>query len=726
MRCATLLLLFGSLAWGQVDFVQEVHPLLMARCADCHSGPGAQANLRVEDKAGWIRVKDRLVAKVRGQDGMRMPPNGASLSAAQIAVLERWVAEGLPWTDTGSRKSTWKAPLTPRTVVVSGKRHPIDELLGGSFDAPVAADVFIRRVYLDLWGVAPTPEQLASARSLDRGALIDSLLAAREPFAAHWISFWNDLLRNDQRAYHGDPSKPYTAWLRDALTANAPYDEMVRNLVNPVPNIGPEGFLAGVNWRGDVNASQLPHMQAAQNTAQVFLGVNLKCASCHDSFVNRYKLRESYGMAAIFAAEPELELVRCDVKTGQRQAALFLFPELGKVPAGSITERRAAAASLFTKRENGRLARTFVNRIWGRLFGWAIVEPVDDMDAEPKYPDVLDWLAEDFASSGYDVNHLLRTILTSRAWQQPAGEAAGAKPRRPLPRRLTAEQILDTLSSATGEWRVLQGDKTARRVREWEGKASPLSRALGRPIRDQVYTTRATEFSTLQALEVVNGATLQRSLDRGARRLLGTLPDAPAPIYASGTLRRGSAEFAVPLNGVAETWLLVTDAGSYDPDRTLAGWYGLSFDGRPERPAAGAESRTLVSDKTEYAGADVIPFGKPVLLKPENGAKWLRGRVVIDDVGRLSDVNSAVRFYVFPKAPDLNLLTPIEGTSPMPLPGVESASDALVNRLFLQLLGRLPVAAERSMARDAVARGEAGLSDLLWVLALHPEFQYVR
>ena len=87
-------------------------------------------------------------------------------------------------------------------------------------------------------------------------------------------------------------------------------------MVNPVEKSDPDGFLIGVNWRGDINASQTPYMQAAQNTAQIFLGINLKCASCHDSFINRYKLRESYGMAALFTPQSRLELVRCDVKTG--------------------------------------------------------------------------------------------------------------------------------------------------------------------------------------------------------------------------------------------------------------------------------------------------------------------------------------------------------------------------------------------------------------------------
>lgn len=721
---ALVFLIVAAPMFGMVDFASEVHPILASRCAGCHSGAEAQAGLRVDDHAGWLRVRTKLIGKVKGNgpDGMRMPPAGDPLSAAQIAVLERWVEAGMPWTATASRAlSTWVAPLAPRKVRISGEGNPIDRLLGGPFRPSVSNAIFARRVYLDFWGIAPTQEQIAAAETMERGALVDQLLANREMFAGHWISFWNDLLRNDIRAYHGDSAKPYTPWLKKALTQNMPYDEMVRQLVNPVGPDAPAGFLIGVNWRGDVNASQLPHMQAAQNTAQVFLGVNLKCASCHDSFVNKYKLRESYGMAAIFAEKPQLELVRCDVKTGEMHGPQFLFPSLGTIPPNaSLAERRAAAASLFTSPSNGRLARTFVNRIWGRLFGRAIVEPVDDMDAKPFNEDLLDWLAADFAEHGYDVNRLLRTIVMSRAWQQPAAPQTDSQFRGPVPRRLTAEQFLDTLSAVTGEWRLLQNDTGARMAREWEFKSTPLSRAMGRPIRDQVYTTRPDAASTLQALELVNGPTLALAIRRGAQRLTGTLPEAPAALFDSKVLKRGATAIDVDVTGLSEVWLLAEDAGSYDPDRTVAGWAALAIDGSPVRPVSGFEVRTLTVDGSAHTGVVITPFGKAVLLPVPPGGKRLHATLAIDDAGRSSDVNAAARFYLFPRVPDRNLLARVTEPLPVPLQPVERDRARLTRRLFWQVLGREPSAAEKKLA------GEAELEDLLWILLLHPEFQYVN
>jgi hypothetical protein len=716
------LVLLGSVAaFGQVDFASEVHPLLAARCASCHSGTGAQAGLRVDERAGFVRVRSKLIGKVRGTEGMRMPPSGAPLTAAEIAILERWVAEDLPWTDMKARGvSKWVAPLAHRSVAVKGTGNPIDILLGGTFRAPVSDAVFAHRAYLDIWGVAPSYEQISAAKGVDRGAFIDRLLADREMFAGHWMSFWNDMLRNDLRAYHGDTAKPYTPWLLKALRSNMPYDEMVRQLINPVGPDAPAGFLVGVNWRGDVNASQLPHMQAAQNTAQVFLGVNLKCASCHDSFINKYKLRESYGMAAIFSEKPQLELVRCDVKTGKTQGPQFLFPALGTIPQdGTLDQRRAAAADLFTSKGNGRLARTFVNRIWGRLFGRAIVEPVDDMDAEPFNADLLDWLAADFASNGYDVNRLLRLIMTSRAWQQPALPQSDNKFRGPLPRRITAEQFVDSLSAITGEWRTLQNDRGARMAREWEFRSTALSRAMGRPIRDQVYTTRPAEASTLQALELVNGTTLALALRRGAQRLTGTLPEAPVAIFDSKVVRKGAIPLDVSVDGLKEVWLLLEDAGSYDPEKTLAGWQSLAFDGVAGRPVSGVELRTVEVEKAKFDEAVITPFGKAVLLTVPSGAKRLTGKLVVDDAGKTSDVNSAVRFYLFPRMPDRNLLAHIVDPLPVAAPPVEKDRAKLTDRLFWQMLGRAPSPAEKKLSMGVE------LEDLLWTLLLHPEFQYV-
>src|SRR5205823_562184 len=149
-------------------------------------------------------------------------------------------------------------------------------------------------------------------------------------------------------------------------------------LVNPSSES--EGFTKGIVWRGVVNASQTPQMQAAQNISQVFMGVNLKCASCHDSFVNDFTLADAYGLAGIYADAP-LEMVRCDKPTGKKADLKFIYPELGDIDSkADKTNRLARLAQILTDHRDGRLTRTFVNRVWQRFFGRGFIEPVDEME----------------------------------------------------------------------------------------------------------------------------------------------------------------------------------------------------------------------------------------------------------------------------------------------------------------------------------------------------------
>ena len=297
----------------------------------------------------------------------------------------------------------------------------------------VSDAVFARRAYLDIWGLLPDPAELRTflndPTEGKRQRLVATLLADNRKYAENWISFWNDLLRNDEGVtYYSETAgrKSITDWLLGALESNAPYNQWIARLLNPVAPGDPDGFIIGVNWRGTVSASQTPALQAAQNTAQVFLGVNLKCNSCHDSFISKWKLKDAYSLAAYFSAEEKLQLYRCDVAQEQFATAGFLFPELDRPLASmSATDRRAAAAAIFTDPANGRVPRTLVNRIWQKLMGRGIVENVDEMDGEPWSPELLDWLASDFVDSGYDIKALISTIINSRTYQLAHRTAEG-------------------------------------------------------------------------------------------------------------------------------------------------------------------------------------------------------------------------------------------------------------------------------------------------------------
>jgi len=423
-------------------------------------------------------------------------------------------------------------------------------------------------------------------------------------------------------------------------------------------------------------------------------------------------------------SEGPLELVRCDVPMGVKAEARFPYPDL-KVPIGeSLAERRKAAADWFTHPGNGRFARTMVNRYWRQLLGRGLVEPLDDMDAKPWNADLLDWLASDFAEHGFDLQHLLRRVMTSRAYQLPAAAPGAEKEyifRGPLPRRLTAEQYEDTLSAVTGDWRVnsRSDQTTAAYTREWRLKSDPLSRALGRPIRDQVYTERSAEATTLQALELTNGPLLAARLERGARALVGRVPPAPANLFDSKLMRSGAAEIDIDITGARQLYLVTHDVDSYDATRVLAGWASPDLPGSFPRKdlRVGAES------------VQAVPAPVPSTLVWDVAGKGLtrfRARALIDERSRTSEIGPAVRFFVFTEKPDPERLIRVAGPTPEPPPPPVASPADLADRLYLHLLARRPRPAERKLALAALAGGVEGVEDLLWALLMTPEFQYLR
>jgi hypothetical protein len=355
----------------------------------------------------------------------------------------------------------------PRAGGAETVSRSIDSILEGPLREHGVAETaacdrtFLRRASLDLIGLLPAPEEIeafvADPDPRKRELLVDRLLADREAYATHWLTFWSDALRNAYRGtgFIDNGRSQITGWLFAALYENTPYDRFVHELISPVP--GSEGFSRGIKWRGVVNESQRPEVQAAQNVAQVFLGTNLKCASCHDSFVNTWKLADAYRLASVFAEQP-LEIHHCDQPTGEISEVGFIYPELGSIGAAAPRdERMRRLADLVVLRENRRFARTIVNRLWGQLMGRGIVEPRDNLDSEALSPELLDRLADDFVEHGYNLKHTLRQIATSRAYQLEAvglaaDESEGFVFRGPLVKRLTAEQYVDAVSAVTGVW----------------------------------------------------------------------------------------------------------------------------------------------------------------------------------------------------------------------------------------------------------------------------------
>jgi len=759
-------------AMPAVDYIHQIKPLLTERCYPCHGNGMQLGGFRIDNRAALLHGgqsgpvvvvghSDRslLVKLISGLVPDKvMPARGKRLSPSEIVLVRAWIDQGLRF-DAEGMKTAWRPSLAPRHPKVptappgSGLTNPIDRLLVPYFRAhkvapgPVVSDrVYARRVYEDIVGMLPTPQELhaflADKRPDKRALLARRLLAADRRYAAHWITFWNDMLRNDYTGtgYIDGGRTQITDWLYHALATNLPYDRFVAQLVDPTPES--EGFVKGIVWRGVVNASQTPQMQAAQNISQVFLGINLKCASCHNSFISTWKLADSYGMAGIYADKP-LEMVRCDKPTGQVAPIKFLYPALGTIDGAAPRETRLRQlAAILTCPQNGRLSRTLVNRLWARLLGRGLVEPTDEMDDPPWDPDLLDWLASDFADHGYDVRRVIAQIVTSRAYQLPAVNLKSERAEDfvfagPVVKRLSAEQFVDAVSLLTDDW----------------PETTPIHIENGLPVVPQGHQARI--------------------------------------LFSSGVLRSGSVNIDVDVAGAQVLCLVATDAGD-----------GADFDWTDwaEPRLIGPKQTLKLTDmpwRSATTGYGTIQIDKSVVEKPLR----LGDRFFADGIG--THANSVIAYLLPPGVSRFTAIAgPDQGAVEQPktktsirlfvLAGDRSllqtraalvpaddlmralgrpnrdqvvterssaattlqaleltngqtladkldkgaarwadrsglTADTVVDSLYEQALGRLPTPAERPIALQIVGTPvrKAGVEDLLWALTMLPEFQLI-
>jgi uncharacterized membrane protein len=566
----------------QVKLVGQVRAIFAHNCYTCHSTAKIKGELRLDNKehifkggeSGAVIVpgdakKSDLVRRINLPKNHKdaMPSKGKTLSKDEIAVITLWIDKGAPWPEGVENQSVYRvAELAPRRPNLpnpkAGLDNPVDLLVDDYFQqkkqswkTPVDDKTFLRRIYLDLLGVLPSPQEYEAFKSDTqpdkREVWVDNLLARKDEYAIHWMTFWNDALRNDYTGtgYITKGRFAITDWLYASLKENKPYDQFVKQLLNPDEKS--KGFIEGIRWRGDVNASQVTEMQAAQNVGQVILGLNLKCASCHDSFISDWKLEEAYAFANIFA-DTTLEVSRCETPIGKKAGTKLLWEELGEIDStANRSEKLRQLAEYLVQPSNGRMYRTIVNRIWKQLMGRGLVEPADEMDNEPWSQDLLDWLASDFADNGYDLKELIRTIATSKAYQQPSigfDDPLALSDENfvfegMVRRRLTAEQFSDAVSKIIYplfeekqiKYNPFQLVSSEQQKLEYP-RASLVAnndflKALGRPNREIVSTNRDSQASLLQALELTNGETLNSALREGAIRWKEKYPDGDILIH---------------------------------------------------------------------------------------------------------------------------------------------------------------------------------------------------
>lgn len=553
------------------DLNVRVKAIFAHNCYKCHSAQKVKGELRLDGKdfvfkggeSGEVIVpgkphESEIIRRIMlpRDDDDAMPPKGKKLSGNDVQLLNFWVLKGAPWPEESEKDKLFRvAKLEPRDPALPSNAsfagNPIDLWVNEYYTKnkikwpqPVDDRIYLRRIYLDIIGILPQPNELDSfvtdKTPNKRAVWVRKLLNRNDDYAINWLTFWNDALRNDYTGtgYITGGRSDITDWLYKSLKHNKPYDQFVKELISPVE--GSKGFIEGIKWRGVINASQTTEIQAAQNVAQVFLGLNLKCASCHNSFINNWKLEDAYAFANIFS-DTSLEINRCDKPTGKYTRPRMLWEQLGSIDSNvNRLEKQKQLAAIITKPENGRIYRTIVNRIWSQMMGRGIIEPVDIMDNIPWSEDLLDWMSSDFVRKNYDLKELIFLIATSQSYQQPS---VGLKDANKLTaqdfrftgmvrRRMSAEKFADAVSKIV--WPVF-GDSMVKYNPFPKEQISYAQRAslvvnnsflsaLGRPNRETVSTGRESQANLLQALELTNGVRFNAALKKGAERWKANYP----------------------------------------------------------------------------------------------------------------------------------------------------------------------------------------------------------
>jgi hypothetical protein len=413
---------------------------------------------------------------------------------------------------------------------------------------PAIDDIaFIRRVSLDLTGQLPTPEDIRAfafdktATRLKRGKLIDKLLAS-PAFVDHWTLKWSDLLQNSRKYLGEKGAYGFREWIRQSFAESKPYDKFVRELLT---SRGSSYDQPAANFFR-VTKDAKPTME---KTTQVFLGVRMVCAQCHDHPFERWTQNQYFEMAAFFSAvglRPGFEVGE-EIVYDQRQDYDLKHPKDGRVvkpnflvaatvastqPTAipSDAKRRESLAEWLTSKQNPFFAKSTVNRVWSYFLGRGIIDPVDDIRASnpPSNTALLDALTTDFVQHGFDLRHLMRTIANSRTYQAGIttnewNEKDGINFSHAVPRRLTAEQLMDGLTLATGVRPVLPDVPPDTRAEQFVdphvGKEGFLD-LFGRPARESACECeRRADLSLPQALNLVNGSSISDAVASSSGRV---------------------------------------------------------------------------------------------------------------------------------------------------------------------------------------------------------------
>ena len=397
-------------------------------------------------------------------------------------------------------------------------------------------EVFLRRVYLDVAGAVPDAETTAKflkdSNTKKRELVIDQLLDRKE-FTDMWVMKFAELLQirtDDNNGVSYKSTLLYFNWIKDRIASNMPMDQIVRELLTAK---------GGTFVSPATNYYQIErdNLKITENVAQVFMGMRIQCAQCHDHPFDQWTQDDYYSFASFFSqvgrkrgADPR-ESIIYNRNSGEINHPIHKKPMPPKFLGGETpeikkgTDRRKVLADWLASPDNPFFARNLANIVWSHFFGQGIIEPVDDVRISnpPSNPELLDKLASQFTEYNYDFKKLVRDVCNSRAYQlstrtNPSNEDDLRNFARAQLRRMRAEVLLDVISQVTQTKNKFQGlPLGARALQIADGRFSNyFLTTFGRATRETVCSCEVVmEPNMSQALHLLNGDVTNSRINQG-------------------------------------------------------------------------------------------------------------------------------------------------------------------------------------------------------------------
>ena len=526
--------------------------------------PGEELNLRVT--ASYSDGSTRDVTQTSAYQSnepavLAVKPDGSIRAGSlpgEATIMARYMGNIATWSSAIPRPD----PVDPNTYAQLPRKNFIDELVYQRLahlnivpSKPASDSQFLRRAYIDVIGRQPTSDEardfLQDPNPEKRIALIDALLE-RPEYADNWANKWADLLRPNPYRVGIKAVLSLDTWIRDAFRQNLPYDQFVRGVLTA----------RGSNWKNGavtIFRDRREPDEIVTMASQLFLGIRLDCAKCHQHPFEVYGQHDFYSFAAFFSrvgfkgtglsppisGGEETVLVKSSGDVKHPLTGKALTPKIlrgSEVPISEGDDPREKLVDWMVSESNPTFAHVAVNRVWAELFGVGIVDPVDDLRATnpPSNPQLLDQLATHFRSIGFNQKELLKTILQSHTYalaSEPNETNRGDHRNfsRHYRQRLRAEVLADAICDITETTQPYSGSPNGTRAMQlWTVRTeSELLDAFGRPDPNQdPPCERIPESTVVQALHLMNAPAIASKItdDNGRAKRLASSEMPPEKI----------------------------------------------------------------------------------------------------------------------------------------------------------------------------------------------------